>query len=195
MRGNITAIWRLRDYGTAEWVGGSQDCDHVADASKTKVYGNPDFNVDRPSRNETKGRGYYYRDICEKCGARRVDAQIGLENTPDEYVSALVDVFDEVWRVLRDDGTLWLNLGDCYYGSGIGIPVGLKTKDLVGIRKDYLRNCFAKKKTLKKTRIVQIYVSIVSIIVTRVVCGHCAKKQTPRQWDFPRKDVMRNENQ
>lgn len=40
--------------------------------------------------------------------------QIGLEATPDEFVSAMVDVFREVRRVLRDDGTLWLNLGDTY---------------------------------------------------------------------------------
>lgn len=43
-----------------------------------------------------------------------VDGQIGLEPTPDEFVAALVEVFREVRRVLRDDGTLWLNLGDSY---------------------------------------------------------------------------------
>lgn len=42
------------------------------------------------------------------------DRQIGLEDTPDEFVAKLVDVFREVRRVLRDDGTLWLNLGDSY---------------------------------------------------------------------------------
>lgn len=47
-----------------------------------------------------------------------VDGQIGLEQTPDEYVADLVQVFREVWRVLRDDGTVWLNLGDSYNGSG-----------------------------------------------------------------------------
>ncbi len=46
--------------------------------------------------------------------------QIGLEATPDAYVSELVAVFAEVKRVLRDDGTLWLNLGDSYAGSGKG---------------------------------------------------------------------------
>ena len=43
-----------------------------------------------------------------------VDGQLGLEPTPDEYVARMVAVFREVWRVLRDDGTLWLNLGDSY---------------------------------------------------------------------------------
>jgi DNA modification methylase len=80
--------------------------------------------------------------------------QIGLEQTPDEYVAELVAVFREVRRVLRDDGVLWLNLGDSYAGSGKGpagnlgathnerhmehkhsaiVPEGLKPKDLVGI--------------------------------------------------------------
>lgn len=48
------------------------------------------------------------------CGARRIDAQIGLEASPEEYVATLVEVFREVRRVLRDDGTVWLNLGDSY---------------------------------------------------------------------------------
>ena len=80
--------------------------------------------------------------------------QLGLEQTPEEYVAAMVDVFREVRRVLRSDGTVWLNLGDSYassggertYGSsdnGTGrgpgtkrhdVPAsGLKPKDLVGI--------------------------------------------------------------
>lgn len=46
------------------------------------------------------------------------DAQIGLEKTPEDFVAELVDVFREVRRVLRDDGTLWLNLGDSYAGAG-----------------------------------------------------------------------------
>jgi len=42
------------------------------------------------------------------------EGQIGLEATPDLFVAKMVEVFREVWRVLSDDGTLWLNLGDCY---------------------------------------------------------------------------------
>lgn len=49
-----------------------------------------------------------------------VAGQIGLEPSPALYVDRLVEVFREVWRVLRDDGTLWLNLGDSYAGSGRG---------------------------------------------------------------------------
>jgi DNA modification methylase len=82
------------------------------------------------------------------------DDQIGLEPVPDDYVEELCKVFDEVWRVLADDGTLWLNLGDTYSaqrwsGGGKGQsmnswqdshrdinPVkesGLPDKNLVGI--------------------------------------------------------------
>lgn len=49
-----------------------------------------------------------------------IEEQLGLEDTPEEYVNNLVKVFREVKRVLKDDGTLWLNLGDSYSGSGKG---------------------------------------------------------------------------
>jgi len=91
-----------------------------------------------------------------------IEGQLGLERTPKEYVAHLVEVFREVRRVLRKDGTLWLNLGDCYhsgdrggyhraragvkknighsgnYNDFTGAPnrrkqEGLKDKDLVGI--------------------------------------------------------------
>lgn len=85
-----------------------------------------------------------------------VEGQIGMEPTPDEFVQALVTVFREARRVLRDDGTLWLNLGDSYCSTAPGTtnapqrkgsksnseqwasarpktPPGLKPKDLIGI--------------------------------------------------------------
>jgi DNA modification methylase len=61
-----------------------------------------------------------------------VDGQLGLERSPDEYVARLVDVFRDVRRVLRPDGSLWLNLGDCY-ATGRGRTSGLKPKDLAGV--------------------------------------------------------------
>jgi len=83
-----------------------------------------------------------------------VDGQLGFEETPEEFVENLVNVFREVRRVLRKDGTLWLNLGDSYNGKAtnrtkqngyndglknrearfsVGGVIGLKPKDLVGI--------------------------------------------------------------
>lgn len=110
--------WGLRTYGTEKWEGGDSNCDHVADPKATKKFGNPEFNVNRPSREETKTAGYY-KDICPKCGAVRIDPQLGLEKTVEEYIAKMVEVFREVKRVLRKDGTLWLNMGDSY-ASGKG---------------------------------------------------------------------------
>ena len=45
------------------------------------------------------------------------DTQLGMEDTPQEFASSLVKIFDKVKRVLRKDGTLWLNLGDTYFGA------------------------------------------------------------------------------
>tara|TARA_B100001989_G_scaffold11668_1_gene7400 strand:+ start:12300 stop:13427 length:1128 start_codon:yes stop_codon:yes gene_type:complete len=150
--------WGLRDYGTAEWEGGDPNCDHVANPKATKKMGNKEFNKNRPSRENTKTKGYYEKQ-CPKCGAVRKDKQLGMEDTPEEFVNNLVEVFREVKRVLRDDGTVWLNLGDSYAMSSIrggnkkfsgnvgahnhydksikkgkrNIPKGIKPKDLIGI--------------------------------------------------------------
>ena len=56
--------------------------------------------------------------------------EIGQEQTPESYVQKMVEVFREVRRILRDDGTVWLNLGDSYANSG---EFNIKTKDLMGI--------------------------------------------------------------
>lgn len=137
--------WGLRDYGTAKWEGGDEGCEHTigsGDNDNLKPY------VTRPERDGTK------RQHCQLCGAIRIDSQLGLEPTPEAYVDNLVAVFREIRRVLRDDGTVWLNLGDSYVGTGNkgeykdpkyadgrnGQAValnnkvtGLKSKDLVGI--------------------------------------------------------------
>ncbi len=54
-----------------------------------------------------------------------VDGQIGIEQSPEEYIARLTDVFTEVKRVLKNDGTLWLNISDSYAGSGKG-PMSAK---------------------------------------------------------------------
>lgn len=70
-----------------------------------------------------------------------VDGQIGNEETPDEYVSKLVEIFSEVKRVLKDDGTLWLNLGDCWAGSGQGAGTKrLSIKQATNRGTDYMIN-------------------------------------------------------
>ena len=109
--------WGLRDYGTAEWDGGDDDCNHVAPPSGGKLKGSTLAGTG--NRNGFSADGQY-RQTCGKCGAVRIDQQLGLEATPELYVSKMVEVFREVRRVLKADGTLWLNLGDSYAGSGQG---------------------------------------------------------------------------
>ena len=95
--------WGLRDYGTAKWEGGDAECDHTMPATgATQNKGN------------NGKQAQPFKTVCGKCGARRIDAQLGLEATIDEYIANMVAVFREVRRVLRDDGTLWLNMGDGY---------------------------------------------------------------------------------
>ncbi|MBS3928014.1 MAG: site-specific DNA-methyltransferase [Sphingomonadales bacterium] len=103
----------LRDYGTAEWDGGDAECGH------TIVKPDHDAKASFAGR-VTRGE----RSACIKCGATRIDQQIGIEPTPDEFVAAVVDVFREVRRVLRDDGTVWLNLGDSYNARQKGSDEG-----------------------------------------------------------------------
>ena len=93
--------WSLRSYYLKEWRGGDPDCKHK---------GSP---------------------ACEICDAVEHDLPggIGLEPTFEEHLKNMVEVFDEVWRVLRDDGTVWLNYGDAYAGSSN--PMNLKPKNLM----------------------------------------------------------------
>ena len=100
----------LRDYGTGEWIGGDPNCPH----RRTSKYSEKTQTGHR--QDELKGNvgDAIFKTVCPLCGAVRVDKQIGLEETPEEYIGRLVSVFKECKRVLRDDGTLWLNIGDSY---------------------------------------------------------------------------------
>jgi DNA modification methylase len=146
--------WGLRDYGTATWKGGDDACDHIA----PKKGGTGESSALQLSRKRIDFEsGGQYRSTCGKCGATRIDSQIGLEASPKAYVEKLVAVFREVKRVLRPDGVLFLNLGDTYASDagacvrgthcGKNIAAGqlgqpnrkftsrstLKPKDLIGI--------------------------------------------------------------
>jgi DNA modification methylase len=109
------------------------------------------------AKNRARSRASSIKGVCQKCGAVRIDQQLGLEKTPGEFIQTMVIVFQEVRRILRADGTLWLNLGDSYAAnrsyqveqtkggpkhgpaqavSGRGqkaADYGLKQKDMVGI--------------------------------------------------------------
>jgi DNA modification methylase len=126
--------WGLRDYGTAVWDGGDEGCDHLQSIQPQR---------DRPGGKfrDTRGEGNWdsskavlrqYGQTCGKCGAVRCDQQLGLEPTPEAYVERMVAVFREIRRVLRPDGTVWLNLGDSYHNAdkwgGGGANTGKHTR-------------------------------------------------------------------
>ena len=71
--------------------------------------------------------------VCELCGAKKTDLQIGLEPDYVEYINRMVDVCREVKRVLRPDGTFFLNIGDSYTTSSGNKITGLKPKDLIQV--------------------------------------------------------------
>lgn len=133
----------LRDYGTATWEGGDPACGHRGRDVRTVSGGNG-------KQYTNPGSNRVYSGDC-RCGARRVDQQIGLEETPGEYLEKMLAVFREIWRVLRDDGVCFVNLGDSYAANrsyqvngtkqtaasqpahGSRVPAGLRPKSLIGI--------------------------------------------------------------
>lgn len=137
----------LRDYGTGTWVGGDPECSHKRDSKHS------DKTITGHANTDLVVGDAIYKSTCPKCGAVREDLQLGLEETPEEYIATMVDVFRHVKNILADDGTLWLNIGDSYAGSGGsgnqfgqlekgltkykqgGKPqdFGCKSKDLIGI--------------------------------------------------------------
>lgn len=158
----------LRDYKTGRWEGGAEGCDHKTDArgsSDKNTLGKIEGYRDHlPPTNAANLSGEkQYRSLCGKCGARRIDQQIGLEDVPDCqiaspgparcgacFVCRLVAVFREVRRVLRPDGCCFVNMGDSYandtkwggsgggptsknYTSGLGGCVGQKAKRKTGL--------------------------------------------------------------
>jgi len=159
------AYWGLRDYGVEPsiWDGDSEcvhewgDCSIKKYAPKRDHNGAKEFGDTRGQEPCRQGfeTNLIQGQFCQKCGAWC--GCYGLEPTPELYVEHTVQIFHEVKRVLKDDGTLWLNLGDSYathaskrsgqFGNGIksgfddvftkrktpAHEIGLKEKDLVGI--------------------------------------------------------------
>ncbi len=152
--------WGLRDYGLPPSIfGGDPLCEHAWGDERIIVPGRKEGVCGKTARvGATKSGAQEFAkslgSFCTLCGAWR--GCLGPEPTPELYVAHMVELFREVRRVLRDDGTCWVNLGDSYAsstlssrpdGKGVGItgdkahsdhpriaaPPGLKPKDLVGI--------------------------------------------------------------
>jgi len=122
----------LRDYGTAEWEGGDPNCEHTV--SMDTKWNDPKRgkNVLRPEVAHRGGKS----NACLKCGATRIDEQIGLEDTPEQFIENLVEVFRLVRKKLKPTGSLWLNIGDSYWG-GKGRS-GMKDAEVQAARTDSL---------------------------------------------------------
>ena len=106
--------WGLRDYGTARWEGGDQECSHTGKVRRTSPSG---------SQKQASNAGAHAVSSGDcACGAIRIDQQIGLEPTFTTWLDKMVEVFSEVRRVLHPSGTVWCNVGDSYnaYNGGAG---------------------------------------------------------------------------
>jgi DNA modification methylase len=112
----------LRDYGTEPIVwGGSLDCQHEWGTVKTR---RPNQRGGASKKQESNKGSWVVKDedpttssdFCIKCNGWR--GQLGQEPTPELYVDHLVEIFAELHRVLHKTGTLWVNIGDSYNGSG-----------------------------------------------------------------------------
>jgi DNA modification methylase len=127
----------LRDYGIPpqEWsAGAGLDCidhewgDSLISSAKDSNRGSMNWTTGGDPAAKVLGERVSQGVFCQRCGAWR--GSLGLEPTVDLYVEHMVAVFREVRRVLRRDGTLWLNIGDSYASIRTD---GMKPKDLIGI--------------------------------------------------------------
>jgi len=114
--------WGLRNYGMEGNIwDGKKDCKHEWKEELTERPNQAGGTKSLSGKGKTQphsvdyGKRISYSQFCSKCGAWK--GQLGLEPSPELYVNHLVDVFREVKRVLKKDGTVWLNLGDTYCSS------------------------------------------------------------------------------
>lgn len=121
--------WNLRDYGTATWIGGDAACTHPVRTATTQAKQRRSSTLEG-GKSTVGHQQEGYPTTCKRCGAERYDHQLGLEtlhdcngaftgqSCGDCYICHMRAVFSEVWRVLRPDGTLWLNCSDSYNAAG-----------------------------------------------------------------------------
>ena len=119
--------WGLRSYEGSETIwDGQEDCEHdwiehirPPKGGRYSPDNPPSVGSNKTIQDENMvSRFGYTSNFCSKCGAWR--GQLGLEPTPDLYIKHLCDIYDDVKRVLKDEGTCWVNIGDTYSGSGKG---------------------------------------------------------------------------
>jgi DNA modification methylase len=109
----------VRSYGTAEQIwGGSPECDHAWDAVSVRNNGSGGKTPKQMTNagSYSSAEGFRTSAFCSRCQAWK--GELGAEPTPALYVAHLVEVCDEIWRVLHPTGTFWLNLGDVFCSQG-----------------------------------------------------------------------------
>ena len=129
--------WGLRDYGddTAVIWDGDENCKHEWQNKDYKRRSNDTpASINRWNEKvfeELRRDKNISNAFCSKCGAWR--GQLGLEPTIELYIKHLCDIFDEIKRVLKKEGTIWINLGDSYSstaGGGVNIPTKVYKQSL-----------------------------------------------------------------
>ena len=124
--------WGLRNYNTTPQIwDGDENCEHTWLVHQTPPKGGKTKSENMPKvgsnlKEQIDGisiRFGYESRFCIKCGAWK--GELGLEPTFELYIKHLCDIFDEVKRVLRKDGTIWVNLGDSYNGNKTGNTNGI----------------------------------------------------------------------
>lgn len=151
--------WGLRNYNTDPQIwDGCNNCEHDwnplikkgitsgTKSEKVNIKGQENFQIVQDS----------LQQFCSKCGAWK--GELGAEPTFELYIKHLCDIFDEVKRVLTNDGTCWVNLGDSYAGSNQGAGTKTPTKKQASVKgtnymttenhKSLLSKCSIKAKSL-----------------------------------------------
>lgn len=106
----------LRQYGIPPQIwGGVFDCEHEWAVVYPPGYRSSDTKPVAMQHAGNTNRERFVSNVCAHCGAWR--GELGLEPSPEMYTAHLVSIFEEVRRVLKDDGSLFLNLGDSYWGG------------------------------------------------------------------------------
>jgi DNA modification methylase len=110
--------WGQRNYGTAQWLGGDENCNHEAARIKTRY----DYSMGPVQRAYDNADAKIYKSVCPDCGGVKVDEQLGSETTYQEYLDKMTTLFMMIRRIMKPDGSVWVNMGDTYVsGSQLSV--------------------------------------------------------------------------
>lgn len=156
--------WGLRDYGLPSQIWDDPgNCEHDFNITEKEIKSNKNENFNErwgnksgQSKQEESQQIMLKSGFCRNCEAWR--GQLGLEPDFNMYVDHLIQIFDECKRVLTENGSLWVNLGDTYYGGGnaSGHTNESENFGISTLRRGMVTNPVAKGKQLKNKTLVGI---------------------------------------